>query len=204
MSVTTAVAAHSTIGLKGLVIAPITADTAASTTYGTLQAVEGMIEASVTPNNTDPEIQYADDKEFEVTYPDPDITFKTKLVDLPLSIKAMIENHAIDSNGVMTEYATDFNQPLYFAVGFESEKSNGKGRKVWLYKCRATPVTDNYATKEGDTITHQEPEVEWTAIKRVSDQLTRCIVDEDNTASATIYPTFLDSVYTPVPVSSGV
>lgn len=53
--------AVSTIGLKDLVIAPLTADTETGATYGDLQKVAGAIEATVTPNNSDPDVQYADD-----------------------------------------------------------------------------------------------------------------------------------------------
>ena len=55
----------STIGLKNLVIAPLTEDTEETLTYGELQLVAGAIEASVTPDNADPDIQYADDIEFD-------------------------------------------------------------------------------------------------------------------------------------------
>ncbi len=51
----------STIGLKNVVIAPLTADTETEHTYGDLQLVAGAIEASVTPDNADPDILYADD-----------------------------------------------------------------------------------------------------------------------------------------------
>ena len=51
----------STIGLKNMVIAPLMADTEETLTYGDLQLVAGAIEASITPENSDPDIQYADD-----------------------------------------------------------------------------------------------------------------------------------------------
>ncbi|MGX8705293.1 MAG: hypothetical protein ACSW8J_01840 [bacterium] len=51
----------STIGLKNVVIAPLTVDTEETLTYGTLQSVVGAIDASITPNNTDPDVQFADD-----------------------------------------------------------------------------------------------------------------------------------------------
>lgn len=57
-------AVHSTVGLKNMVIAPVTADTSSSTTYGTLQKVAGAIEASITPENNDPDVQYFDDVRF--------------------------------------------------------------------------------------------------------------------------------------------
>jgi hypothetical protein len=51
-------AVSSTVGLKNLVIAPLLTDTETETTYGDLQKVAGAIEASITPDNADPEVQY--------------------------------------------------------------------------------------------------------------------------------------------------
>ena len=189
-------AVASTIGLKNLVIAPVESDTESSTTYGDLQRVAGAIEASITPSNTDPDVQYYDDVEGDVLYPDPELSFKTKLADIPLTIQEMIFGNEIDDNGVLIRTATD--KPGYFAVGFKSEKANGKFRYVWLYKVRAKPVTENYATKEGKTINRQTGEVEWTAVKRISDGRYQAIADEgENGFSAEDGETFLSTVYTP-------
>ena len=92
-------AVSSTVGLKNMVIAPLTVDTEETLTYGELQLVAGAIEASITPQNADPDIQYADDAEFDVLYPDPELSFKTKMADLPLIIQEMIFANKIDSNG---------------------------------------------------------------------------------------------------------
>ena len=51
----------STVGLKNVVIAPLVTDTDAEHTYSDLQLLAGAIEASITPENADPDIQYADD-----------------------------------------------------------------------------------------------------------------------------------------------
>lgn len=186
----------STIGLKNMVIAPLMVDTEETLTYGDLQLVAGAIEASITPENSDPDIQYADDAEFDVLYPDPELTFNTKMADIPLAIQEMIFGNQIDDNGVLIRKATD--KPPYFAVGFKSEKSNGKYRYVWLYKVRAKPLTENYATKEGATITRQNGEVEWTAIKRTHDGQYQAVADEDeNGFTAAKGETFLQSVYSP-------
>ena len=157
-------AVSSTVGLKNMVIAPLTVDTEETLTYGDLQLVAGAIEASITPQNADPDVQYYDDIEGDVLYPDPELAFKTKMADLPLIIQEMIFANKIDSNGVLIRSSTD--KPPYFAVGFKSEKANHKFRYIWLYKVRAKPVTENYATKEGKSITRQTGEVEWTAIRR--------------------------------------
>lgn len=196
MAVTASPSVSSTIGLKNVVIAPLTADTEAELTYGTVQAVAGAIEASVTPDNTDPNIMYADDIEFDTLYADPEITFKLKMADIPLTIQEMLFANTMDDNGVLLRTAQD--KPPYFAVGFKSEKSNGKFRYVWLYKVRAKPLTENFATKEGDTITRQNPEVEFTAIKRTHDGRYQAVADEgENGFTAEKANTFLDTVYEP-------
>ena len=125
-------AVSSTVGLKNMVIAPLTEDTEEGTTYGALQAVAGAIEATITPESADPDVQYADDHEFDTLYPDPEVTFSTSMADIPLAIQEMIFGNAIDDNGVLVRTSTD--KPPYFAVGFMSEKANHKFRYVWLYK----------------------------------------------------------------------
>ena len=191
----------STVGLKNVVIAPLTEDTDTSHTYGELQLVAGAIEATITPDNTDPDIQYADDIEFDVLYPDPELTFSTSMADVPLAIQEMIFGNQIDDNGVLVRTASD--RPPYFAVGFKSEKSNHKFRYVWLYKVRAKPLTENYATKEGSTINRQTPEVEWTAIKRTNDGQYQYVADEgQNSFTTEKAATFLESVYTPTLTAS--
>ena len=190
-------AVSSTVGLKNMVIAPVTADTETATTYGDLQRVAGAIEATITPENNDPDIQYFDDVEGDVLYPDPELTFKTKLADLPLIVQEMIFSNKIDDNGVLIRTAND--KPGYFAVGFMSEKANGTFRYVWLFKVRAKPVTETYATKEGTSITRQTGEVEWTAIKRTSDGRYQAVADEgENGFTAEKAAVFLNTVYTPV------
>lgn len=196
MSVTASPTVSSTIGLKNVVIAPLTADTETEHTYGTVQAMAGAIEASVTPDNTDPDIMYADDIEFDTLYADPQLTFKLKMADIPLAIQEMLFANVIDDNGVLIRTAQD--KPPYFAVGFKSEKSNSKFRFVWLFKVRAKPLTENFATKEGDTVTRQNPEVEFTAIKRTHDGRYQAVADEGETGfTAEKGAAFLSTVYEP-------
>ena len=189
-------AVSSTVGLKNVVLAPLTVDTEETITYGTLQAVAGAMEASITPENADPDVQYGDDVELDVLYPDPELTFKTKMADIPLVIQEMAFGNKIDDNGVLIRTSTD--KPPYFAVGFKSEKSNHTFRFVWLYKVRAKPVTESYATKEGTTVTRQTGEVEWTAIKRTHDSRYQAVADEGQNGFTSVKAaTFLSSVYEP-------
>lgn len=186
----------STIGMKNVVIAPLTKDDDSGATYGELQLMAGAIEASITPENADPDIQYADDVEFDTVNPDPELTFKTKMADVPLSVQEMIFSNTLDDNGVLVRTAND--KPNYFAVGFKSEKADHTYRYVWLLKVRAKPLTENYATKEGSTINRQTPEVEWTAIKRTYDGHYQYVADEgQNGFDKSKAETFLESIYTP-------
>ena len=190
-------AVASTIGLQGVVIAPLTVDTEETLTYGDLQKVAGAIEATITPGNADAHVQYADDQEFSVLYPDPEVALKTKMADIPLEIQKMIFGNTLDQNGVLIRSASD--TPPYFAFGFRSEKSDHTYRYVWLYKVRAKPITESYATKEGTSVTRQTGEVEWVAIKRVHDGRYQAVADEgQNGFTAESAATFLESVYTPV------
>lgn len=194
MSVNTAPAASSTIGLKDMVIAPLTADSETGVTYGTLQAVSGAIEATVSAGEKDPEVMYADDDEYDVVYQDPEIKFTTKMADIPLLIRKMIFGNEIDSNGVLVKNADD--KPPYFAVGFKSEKANHSYRYVWLYKVRAKPMSEHYKTKARKEITRQPGTVEWTAIKRIYDGQYQVTADEgENGFTAEMGATFLSSVY---------
>lgn len=186
-----------TIGLKNVVIAPLTVDTEETLTYGTLQALAGAIEATITPDNAEPNKLYADDVEFDVLYPDVEHTFKIKMADIPLAIQEMLFSNVIDENCVLIRTAS--NTPGYFAIGFKSEKSNGKYRYVWMFKVRAKPMTETYATKEGTSVTRQTGEVEFTAIKRIHDGRYQAVADEnENGFTAEDGTTFLQSVYSPV------
>ena len=172
----------STVGLKNVVIAPLTKDTETEHTYGALQLMAGAIEASITPENADPDVQHADDVEFDVLYPDPELTFKTKMADVPLAIQEMVFGNQIDDNGVLVRTASD--RPPF--------------------KVRAKPVTENYATKEGMNVTRQTGEIEWTAIKRTHDNRYQAVADEgQNGFTAEKAATFLTEVYEPTFTAPG-
>lgn len=188
----------STIGMKDVVIAELKSDTAEGATYGEIVPVVGAIDASVTPQNTEAEVQYADDGEYDAVYPDPEVEFRLQMVDLPLTVQEMILGNTIDQNGVLIRNAND--KPGYFAVGFKSEKADHTMRCVWLYKVRAAPITENYATKEGETITRQTGEVQFTAIKRTYDGDYQAVADEGlNGFTKEKMDTFFETVYQKVP-----
>ena len=194
-------AVASTVGLKNVVIAPVVSDTDAGVSYGTLQDFAGAIDAQISPENAEPDVQHADDVEFAVVFPDPEVKLTMEMADIPLLIQELILSNVIDDNGVLIRAAGD--TPGYFALGFKSEKADGTYRFVWLFKGRAAPMTEQYHTKEGTTLTRQTGKLEWTFIKRTFDKRYQAIADEgQNGFTPEKAATFLTSVYTPV-VTSG-
>lgn len=181
----------SVVGLKKFTLAPITEDIETGTTYGTIVRVPGLIEATVTPSTTDADIQYADDVEYDALNPDPDIALKVTMADFPLDVQSKLFGSKLNADGTLWRNASD--KAPYFAVGFMSEKADGTYRYVWLLKTRAKPLTENYKTKEGTTITRQTGEIEFTAIKRISDGNYQVVADE-GLNSFTGGATFLDKV----------
>ena len=185
-----------TIGMKHVVLAEIIKDDETGTQYGEVEQMLGAVDATVTPQNTEAEVQYADDGEYDAVYPDPESEFRMQMVDIPLPWREKLYGHRFDSNGVLIQNAKDTQK--YFAVGFMSEKADHTMRYMWFYKVRAAPMTENYSTKEGETITRQTGEVVFSAMKRNSDQEVRAIADEGvNGFTAEKGKTFLETVYVP-------
>lgn len=183
-------------GLKDIVIAALTSDDENGAVYETPEKVEGAIDMSVTPSNTDPDVQYADDVEWDVVNPDPNTTVTLEWAQLPLSIREKLGGHKMDDNGVLVETAGD--TPGYFAIGGKAARRDGGYRYFWLLKCRAKPIADTFHTKEGETVTRQTAKVEFTAIKRTYDNQWRHMADEEQNGFTTEKAkAFLSSVYTP-------
>lgn len=186
----------SIVGLSNFVIAEMLTDTESETTYGSVEQVAGAIDVNITPDNADPDVQYADDIEYDVLQPDPQLTAAVELAALPLDIQAKICGHVIDDNGVMIKKAGD--TPAYFAIGFKAKRRDGGDRYTWLLKGRAKPVTEQYHTQEGTTQTRQTGKVEFTFIKRTSDGAYQYSADVGvNGFTAAKAATFLATVYEP-------
>jgi len=186
---------YSRIGLRNVVIFPLTADTEAALTYGAkrTETIES-INFDIAPQNAEADVQYAEDVESDVLYPDPELTGTLEAKEIPLPLRAYLLGHTIDQNGVMIEKAGD--QPPYCAIGFKSKKRNGADRYVWLLKCRASEMSETFRTQEGKTITRQTDKIQITAIKRTNDGYYRYQVDSDEPAFATAAATFFTAPYT--------
>lgn len=191
------VATSSTVGLRDVVVCFMTKDDSDGTTYeADVQPLAGAIEAVITPENTDPEVQEADDGEFDAVYPSPHGTIAVNLVDIPISLRPRILGGYLDVNGVYINGAKD--QQSYFAIGFKSQKADGTDRYMWLYKVRARPMTENYATRGTTSVTRQQAQVTLDYMTRQSDGNWRGMCDVgQNGFTEDKANTFFDTVYEP-------
>lgn len=190
-------ATSSRIGLRDVKIAWLddATDTATVPAAYTLESTSTLeaIDAQISRGTADPDVQYADDIESDVLYPDPEITISLEVKEVPLALqKALFGQGAKDANGV---YKFESGKtPPYFALGFKSAKRSGADRYVWYYKCRAKPMDETFHTKEGATITRQQDKLEITAIKRTYDNYVSVKVDSDAVGAPTA-SAFFTGVY---------
>lgn len=190
-------ATSSRIGLRDVKIAWLDAntDTAAAAATYTMEAASTLeaIDAQISRGTADPDVQYADDIESDVLYPDPEITISLEVKEVPLPLQKLLFGQGnVDANGVY-KYESG-KTPPYFALGFKSAKRSGADRFVWYYKCRAKPMDETFHTKEGGTITRQQDKLEITAIKRTYDNYVSVKVDSDAVGAPTA-SAFFGGVY---------
>ena len=190
-------ATSSRIGLRDVKIAWLTANTDTPTVEAayTLEPTSTLeaIDAQISRGTADPDVQYADDIESDVLYPDPEITISLEVKEVPIELQQLLMGQAtaVDANGAY-KYLSG-STPPYFALGFKSKKRSGADRYVWYYKCRVKPLDETFHTKEKD-ITRQQDKLEITASKRTYDKYVSVKVDSD-AAGAPEAATFFGTVY---------
>lgn len=189
-------ATSSRIGLRDIKIAWLNANTDTPTTAAayTMEAASVLeaIDAQISRANAEPNIQYADDVESDVLYPDPEVTISLEVKEVPIELQKMLFGQgAMDANGAY-KYVSGTTPP-YFALGFKSRKRSGADRYVWYYKCRAKPMDETFHTKEKD-VTRQQDKLEIVAVKRTFDDYVSVKVDSD-AAGAPTAAAFFTNVY---------
>jgi phi13 family phage major tail protein len=181
------------VGLKDLHYALLTKDDSTGVTYSTPKKIIGAINAKISPKSNT-ETLYADDGPSETATALGEIDVELEVKDIPLSVQAELLGHTL-SNGVIVKKAEDV--APYVAIGFRSEKSNGKFRYKWLYKGKFSLPEEDYSTKE-DKPKFQTPKIKATFIKREFDGAWEATGDEDETGF-TAGATWFDVVYEPTP-----
>lgn len=180
------------VGLKNIHVAQITTDTSSGTTYGTVRQIALAVQADVKPTmNT--ENFYADDQIAETVSQLGEITVDLELGHLSTADQAYLLGSTVNADGVLESSTND--QAPYVAFGFESKKSNGETRYVWLYKGKfSLPETSN-KTKT-DKPEFQTEKISAVFAPRLSDGKWKAQVDSDDTGvSATVLTGWFTSVY---------
>lgn len=180
----------STIGLKSLVAWPLLTDPEGGpATYGTAMLLAGAIEATITPETSEPNVQYADDVEYDSLAPDTPYNIEMDVSGMSIEHQAKLQGHTIDNKGGMI--IKDGDDPPYIALAFRALKSGGGYRYVVIYKGKPQFMTRTYRTKEGTTVTRQTTKMAMKGISRISDGLKQYVVDTE-------IANFFTTPYTPV------
>lgn len=178
------------VGLRDLHYAPLTKDDATGVTYGPVVALAGAVTAKISPK-VNSETLYADDMAVETASALGQIDVEIEVSDLPLSAVADLLGYTVGSDGVLKYDAGTV--PPYVALGFRSQKSNGKFRYVWLVKGRFDPPEENFETK-ADKPKFQTATIKGTFVARSYDRVWKYTGDEDETGF-TAGATWFNAVY---------
>ena len=163
-------------GLKNIYIALLTSDAGKGipTVYGTPTKLERAIKATIKPTSTQTLLRSDDSVEDIVNFFE-SVAVSIELNQLSLTSRALLQGAKV-VKGVLIETKDDI--PPLLAFGFQSKKTNGKSRFVWLYKGSFSLNDDTYES-EADKFKDQTASLDATFYSRDSDNAYRLIADED-------------------------
>ncbi|MCM3589627.1 phage tail protein [Brevibacillus borstelensis] len=185
-----------TIGMDKIHYAIMTDET--TETYATPKPIPGAITGTVSPT-TNTETLYADDQAWETASALGEIELELNVADLPQDVLKDLLGATVDANGVLVQASSDV--APYVALGFRSQKSNGKYRYYWFYKGKFQPNEEEFQTKE-DSPSFQTPTITGTFISRQTDKKWRARVDEDGTGvKSEVIANWFTTVYDGTPIA---
>lgn len=163
------------IGLKNLYYAILTEDPLTGrATYETPKRIAGVNSATINPNPQQA-TYYGDDKGMETAATLGEIGLELKAASVPFEDQAKLLGHEL-VNGVLVRKSSS--SAPWVAVGFETPKSNGKSRFVWLVKGKFTEGSQEAETKQ-DNISFQDDSLTGSFVARDSDEVWQYHFDED-------------------------
>ena len=176
-------------GLSNCVIAPITAVSASTYTYGTPISVPGAVNLSLSPAG-DTNDFYADNLIYFSSTANQGYEGDLEIAMIPDTIRTGILGETTDANGALVESADDTIKNFAFGFQIEGDKQN---RRFWYYNCSLTRPANNGATTEA-SITPQTDTLNMKAMPRLTDKKVRVMLEktEENAAA---YNSFFSNVY---------
>jgi len=163
------------IGLKNIYTAKVLTDPVdGTTTYEAPRKLERSIKANIKPKVSTAKLYSEDSMEDVMTlFDSADVSIE--LNQLSLSSRAYLQGSKV-IKGQLVENKDDI--PPTLAFGFQSRKTNGKYRYIWLYKGSFSLGDDTYET-QADKIKDQTASLSATFYARDSDGNWRTIADND-------------------------
>ena len=142
-------------GIRKLMVAPLTIDTAEALTYETPVRLAGVKEVGGEAEESTGTEYYDNQASISTTAEGVD-TYNMTTSVLEDEVRAVIEGRKADKEkGVY--YGTPLNRP-YVAIGFISEDTNGQEWYNWIYKGKLTGGKETHQTKDDGTETTN---LEW-------------------------------------------
>ena len=151
-----------TIGLDKLYYAKITEDEAGEETYETPVPLAKAMTAELSVELAEATL-YADDGAAEVVKEFQSGTLTLGIDDIGVTVAQDLTGAKIDDNQVLISASEDGGAPV--AIGFRTNKSNGKYRYFWLYRVKFGIPATNLTTK-GESIEFSTPTIEGTVMRR--------------------------------------
>lgn len=187
------------IGLKNIKVALLLTDTISGTTYAAPEALERAIKATLKPKSTQQKL-YSDDSVEEVLNLFDSVDVSIELNQLSVESRALLQGSKV-VKGVLVESKSDV--PPVLALGFQSKKTNGKYRFVWLYKGSFSLSDDNFES-ETDKPKDQTSSLTATFYSRDFDGAYRLIADEDAAGMDPAFITAFFNTVATIPVGAAV
>lgn len=183
-----------TIGVQNLVFAPMLTDTKQAATYATPEQLSAVISIEISPQVNSTTL-YADDQADTVFSSLGSIQVSINAKDIKPEHQVKLTGHSIDSNGVILKSSLDKAKEV--AIGFQSEKSNGKNMYVWLLKGKFKLMNQSFSTKT-DNIQINTPTLTADFIPRIFDKQYQFEAHEDSAVTtAAIINAWFSKVYEP-------
>lgn len=135
-------------GIRGLVAAELTEDTASTLTYGTPFPVAGVAELSKTVE-TSSDVHYYDNIAAVVIDAEgkDEVKCTTSVID-PEALAKLTGQTYDTATGTFVEGEADFK---YFALGYITENTDGDEMYVWRHKVKCSIPDETHSTKNNST-----------------------------------------------------
>lgn len=176
-------------GLCNVHIAPITAVSQSTVTYGEPFALKGAVNLTLDPEGESADF-YGDNTKYFSEYANQGYSGSLEIALISDEFRKQILGEVQDTNGAFIESTNDTIKD--FALGFQinGDKAN---RKFWFYNVSAQRPSTNSQTIEAS----KEPVTDTlniTAIPRITDNKVRAFLEETE-ENKTAYDAFFESVY---------